>query len=81
MAMQDALNFFQAIRDDKDLRRKANNCATGQEFSGLLESEGYKFTPLEWENASTHLLFRAADEDEAEEIKTLKLWCEWHWNS
>lgn len=81
MSIQNALNFYHAVQDDRELRRQANNCASGQDFDKFLEEKGYKFTPLEWENATTQLLFKAADEDEAEEIKAMKMWCEWHWHT
>ena len=76
MTIGNALAFISRSLDDAGLRESLNGAANKNEIDQILAKESLTFSANDFDEAYNHKLTECQEEDEAEQLKELKLW----WN-
>ncbi len=74
MTIGNALAFIKRSLNDSILRDRLNGASDKEEFDRVLAEEYLNFSSHEFDEAFNHKLTECQEEEEAEQLKELKLW-------
>ena len=74
MTIGDALAFIKRSLSDSELRKRLNGAESKAELQQILAEELISFDPNEFDEAYNHKLTECQEEEEADQLKELKLW-------
>ncbi len=74
MTIGDALAFIKRSLSDASLRAKLNGAGSKEELEKILAEELLSFNPDEFDDAFNHKLTECQEEEDADQLKELKLW-------
>ena len=74
MTIGDALAFIKRSLSDSALRSKLNGAESKSEIEKILADELLSFNSNEFEDAYNHKLTECQEEEDADQLKELKLW-------
>ncbi|MDX9786500.1 MAG: Nif11-like leader peptide family natural product precursor [Desulfobacterales bacterium] len=76
MTIGNAIAFINRALVDSALRERLNSTSNAAEIQNLLREETLVFSVRDFDEAVHHRLTQCREEEEAEQIKELKMW--WH---
>ena len=74
MTINNGKLFLKRVAEDKKLRESLESASSQKQISEILSSMDCDFTPEEIETAFNMMHVQCQTEDQAEQIKQLKLW-------
>ena len=74
MSLQNAITFISDVDTDNDLRKSCYSCHSQAELLDLLRNNNRGFTPEEFADAVTMLLFKCQTYEQADRVKQVEAW-------
>jgi predicted ribosomally synthesized peptide with nif11-like leader len=74
MAIQNAKNFLKEAMNNRDFRRLVQRCSTHNEFEQFKIEQGYSFSLVDMEEASTMMHVGCETEEQANDFFSIIQW-------